>query len=56
MYFTIERASGGYRGHAYGGNHQLVWWTEVYVNKGDVYTAIAMLQAHAANARILDRA
>jgi uncharacterized protein YegP (UPF0339 family) len=56
MYFTIERASGGYRAHAYGENHSLVWWTEVYVNKANAMNAVALLKAGAVNAPTYDRA
>jgi uncharacterized protein YegP (UPF0339 family) len=55
MYFTIEKASGGYRGHAYGANHELVWWTEVYVYKAGAQNAIDMLKAGASYAPVYDR-
>jgi uncharacterized protein YegP (UPF0339 family) len=55
MYFTIERASGGYRAHAYGANHELVWWTEVYVHKAGAQNAINMLKAGAPAAPVYDR-
>lgn len=55
MYFTIVWASGGYRAHAYGGNHELVWWTEVYPAKATAINAIAMLQQGARTAPIYDR-
>ena len=56
MYFTIERASGGYRAHIYGGNHELVFWTEVYVNKAGARNAIDMVKRGAPGAPIYDRA
>lgn len=56
MYFTIEAASGGYRGHAYGDNHKLVWWTEVYISKAGVQNAIRLLQLEASTAPVYDRA
>jgi uncharacterized protein YegP (UPF0339 family) len=56
MYFTIQRASGGYRAHAYGENHSLVWWTEVYVHKAGAMNAIALLKAGAAQAPVHDNA
>ena len=55
MYFTIETASGGYRAHAYGANHELVWWKEVYVHKAGAQNAIRMLQGGAAGAPVYDR-
>ena len=55
MYFTIERASGGYRARAYGANHELVWWTEVYVQKSGAQSAINMLKARAPGAPVYDR-
>lgn len=55
MYFVIVRASGGYRAHAYGGNHELVWWTEVYTYKSGAQNAIAMMQNGAATAPVYDR-
>ena len=55
MYFTIERASGGFRGRAYGANHELVWWTEVYVSKSGAQNAINMLKTGAASAPVYDR-
>jgi uncharacterized protein YegP (UPF0339 family) len=55
MYFTIARASGGYRAHAYGANHELVWWTEVYVSKAGAQNAIALMQRYAGTAPVYDR-
>lgn len=55
MYFTIKRDRDGYRGRAYGNNHELVWWTEAYVSKSSAYNAIAMLQRGAATAPVYDR-
>jgi uncharacterized protein YegP (UPF0339 family) len=55
MYFTIERASGGYRAHIYGGNHELVFWTEVYPAKATAQNAINMVKAGAASAPVYDR-
>ena len=40
MYFEIVNASGGYRAHAKGDNHELVWWTEVYTTKATAQNAI----------------
>lgn len=55
MYFTIETASGGYRAHIYGGNHELVFWTEVYVHKAGAMNAINMVAGGAGGAPIYDR-
>ena len=55
MYFVIVSASGGYRAHAYGANHELVWWTEVYVDKSGAQNAISMLQRGASTAPVYDR-
>ena len=55
MYFTIQTASGGYRGRAYGANHELVWWTEVYKTKAGVMNAINMLKTGARDAPVYDR-
>lgn len=56
MYFTIESASGGYRAHIYGGNHRLVFWTEVYEDRAGAENAINMVKAGAAGASIYDHA
>lgn len=55
MYFTIESASGGYRARIYGGNHELVFWTEVYVTKAGAMNAIEMVKRGAGNAPVYDR-
>jgi uncharacterized protein YegP (UPF0339 family) len=55
MYFTIEKASGGYRARAFAANHELVWWTEVYVNKSGAQHAIDLMKAYASNAPVYDR-
>jgi uncharacterized protein YegP (UPF0339 family) len=55
MYFTIESASGRYRGHAYGANNRLMWWTEVYVSKAGAENAISVLKTGALSAEIYDR-
>jgi uncharacterized protein YegP (UPF0339 family) len=55
MYFTIESASGGYRARAYGANHELVWWTEVYTYKSGAENAIRLMKAEAASAPTYDR-
>jgi uncharacterized protein YegP (UPF0339 family) len=55
MYFTIESRSGGYRALAYGGNHELAWWTEVYITRAGARNAIDMLKAGAYSAPVYDR-
>jgi uncharacterized protein YegP (UPF0339 family) len=55
MYFTIVPAQGGYRGHVYGANHELVWWTEVYVHKAGAMNAINLLRNGASGAPVYDR-
>jgi uncharacterized protein YegP (UPF0339 family) len=55
MYFTIESASGGYRAHIYGGNNQLVFWTEVYTTKASAENAINMVKNGAYSATVYDR-
>jgi uncharacterized protein YegP (UPF0339 family) len=55
MYFTIESASGGYRAHAYGNNHELVWWTEVYTRKASAEHAISIIKTYAPSAPVYDR-
>ena len=55
MYFVIVSASGGYRAHAYGGNHELVWSTEVYTSKSGAQNAIDMLKEGAKEAPVSER-
>lgn len=56
MYFVIRRENNGqYRALAYGGNNELVWWTETYVYKSSAVNAIDMLKAGAAQASVYDR-
>jgi uncharacterized protein YegP (UPF0339 family) len=55
MYFVITKDGDGYRGRAYGGNHELVWWTEGYAYKSSAINAIDMLKAGAVAAPIHDR-
>jgi uncharacterized protein YegP (UPF0339 family) len=54
-YFTIERASGGFRAHFYGANDRLVWWTEVYARKEGAQEAIRFDKTYAAGAPTKDR-
>jgi uncharacterized protein YegP (UPF0339 family) len=51
-YFTIASASGGWRARFYGGNGELMWWTEVYTSKQSAQNAIAVVKANAATAPI----
>jgi uncharacterized protein YegP (UPF0339 family) len=55
MYFVTEPRSGGYRALAYGANHELVWWTEVYRTRAGAHNAIDMLKQGAYSAPIYDR-
>ena len=55
MYFTIEKASGGYRARLFGGNGELVWLTEVYVSKQGAKHAINLAKANAVTAPVFDR-
>jgi uncharacterized protein YegP (UPF0339 family) len=50
MYFKIVPASGGYRAHLYGDNHELVWFTEVYKYREGAAHAIQLARTHAATA------
>ncbi|MDP8943298.1 MAG: DUF1508 domain-containing protein [Actinomycetota bacterium] len=52
MYFKIVPASGGYRAHIYGANHELVWWTEVYRSRASAQNAINMVKRGAGGAPI----
>lgn len=54
MYFEIVTASGGFRAHAKGDNHELVWWTEVYTAKASAQNAINMLKNGASGANTQD--
>lgn len=54
-YFTLERARGGYQAKFYGGNHELVWLTEIHPYKQGAERAIAFAKAYAASAPVYDR-
>ena len=54
MYFEIVRASGGFRAHIKGGNHELMFLTEVYAAKQSAIHAAQVVQANAATAKIYD--
>jgi len=45
MYFKIVTASGGFRAHLYGANHELVWWTEVYKYRAGAENAISLAKS-----------
>ncbi|WP_217923764.1 YegP family protein [Miltoncostaea oceani] len=55
MYFEIVTASGGYRVRIRGGNHEIMFTSEVYVAKASAYNAIAVVKAGAASASVYDR-
>ena len=55
MYFTVVRASGGFRAHIYGANHQLVFWTEVYTAKASALNAINIVRGGAGGAPVYDQ-
>ena len=54
MYFEIVRASGGYRARIKGGNHELMFLTEVYTSKQSAIHAAQVVKANAATAKIYD--
>ena len=49
MYFKVVTASGGWRAQLYGGNGELVWWTEVYTSQASAYNAIRIAKETNAN-------
>ncbi|HEY6551083.1 MAG TPA: DUF1508 domain-containing protein [Solirubrobacterales bacterium] len=51
-YFKIKSASGGYRAFFYGGNGELVWWTEIYTSRQSAEQAIKFARANAAAAPV----
>jgi uncharacterized protein YegP (UPF0339 family) len=55
MYYEIVYASGGYRVHMRGGNHEKVFTSEVFVSKSGAYNAIGLVQSGAATAPVYDR-
>jgi uncharacterized protein YegP (UPF0339 family) len=52
-YFKIVPARGGYRAHFYGANHELVWWTEVYVRRAGAQNAINLIKRGAGGAPVV---
>jgi uncharacterized protein YegP (UPF0339 family) len=55
MYFEIVSASGGYRARIRGGNHEIMFTSEVYISKASAMNAIGVVKAGAANAPVYDR-
>jgi uncharacterized protein YegP (UPF0339 family) len=55
MYFEIVTASGGYRAQIRAGNHELIFWTEVYATKSSAKHAISVVQTGARSAPVYDR-
>jgi uncharacterized protein YegP (UPF0339 family) len=53
MYFKVVPARGGYRAHFYSANHELVWWTKVYVRRGGAEHAISLLRQGGSAAPLL---
>ena len=47
MYFEIVTASGGYRARIRGGNHEIMFHSEVYVTKASAMHAVAVVKAGA---------
>ncbi|MFL5886319.1 MAG: YegP family protein [Thermoleophilaceae bacterium] len=48
-------ASGGYRAQIRGGNHEIMFWTEVYTTKASAQHAIDVVKASAYNASVYDQ-
>lgn len=55
MYFEIVTASGGYRARIRGGNHEIMFVSEVYTTKYGAQNAISVVKASAFNAPVYDR-
>jgi uncharacterized protein YegP (UPF0339 family) len=47
MYFEIVSASGGYRARIRGGNHEIIFWTEVYTTKASARHACEVVKNNA---------
>lgn len=55
--FSIDPApKGGFQGHFWGDNGELVWWTEVYEQKVSAQHAVFLMKRYAASAPVYDRA
>lgn len=55
MYFEIVAASGGYRARIRGGNHEIMFISEVYTSKWAAQNAIGVVQQGARLAPVYDR-
>jgi uncharacterized protein YegP (UPF0339 family) len=55
MYFEIVTASGGYRVRIRGGNHEIMFVSEVYTYKSSARNAIDVVKANAYSAAVYDR-
>ena len=56
LYFEIVPRSGGYRALLKSaGNHELIWYTEVYKYKTGAQHAIDLAKAYAPSAPVYDR-
>jgi uncharacterized protein YegP (UPF0339 family) len=51
-FFKIKSASGGWRAYFYGGNGELVWWTEVYSSYQNAENAVTFAKSNAASAAL----
>jgi uncharacterized protein YegP (UPF0339 family) len=54
MYFEIVSASGGYRARIRGGNHEIIFVTEVYTTKQSARHACEVVKNNAFSAPIYD--
>ncbi len=54
MYFEIVSASGGYRARIRGGNHEIMFVTEVYATKASARHACEVVKNNAYSAKIYD--
>lgn len=54
MYFEIVSASGGYRARIRGGNHEIMFTTEVYSTKASARHACEVVKNNALLATIYD--
>ncbi|HET7122088.1 MAG TPA: DUF1508 domain-containing protein [Solirubrobacterales bacterium] len=55
MYFEIVSASGGYRARIRGGNHEIMFTSEVYTTKQSAQNAIDVVKNGAMFATVYDR-
>jgi len=42
--FAVEEVDGGFQANFYGGNGELVWWTETYKERRDAEHAIELIR------------